>query len=243
MTLSGHGKYRLLVVEDDKDVSELIVRTAVKCGYDSFPVHNARILPEVIANWRPDVVTLDHCLPNSEGFEAITALESVQYMGKLIIVSGQPEWLRKEAVKSASVSGLNVTADLPKPIAVAELRELLSELKARLSAPAGETPGGTRLPPVERRLVAGSALTPGELSRERGGAQFSLADGSDLPPGKLRQRYLQLSEDARREAAQSSGAVRESYLLIAERWERLAADLSNTATPDPAPGRRGKQRK
>jgi hypothetical protein len=34
-----------------------------------------------------------------------------------------------------------------------------------------------------------------------------------------------LADDARREADRSKGTVKQSYLLIAEQWERLAAEL------------------
>jgi hypothetical protein len=55
---------------------------------------------------------------------------------------------------------------------------------------------------------------------------------SDLPPAKRLQRYRQLASDARHEADRAKGAVRQSYLLIAEQWDRLAAELVNAARSD-----------
>ena len=125
-------KYRLLVVDDDKDNAELIVRTALRCGYESFPVYNARTLREIIPHWQPHIISFDLGLPDVEGFELLSALKSVQYSGELIIISGQPEWFRNRAAQFASLSGLRVTANLEKPINVGQLRDLLTTAKANM---------------------------------------------------------------------------------------------------------------
>lgn len=126
------GKYRLLAVDDDKDSTDLIVRNALRCGYECFSVHDAHTLREIIPHWRPHVITLDVCLPDIERFETIVTLQSVRFAGDLIIVSGQSDWYRKEAATFAKNGGLRVTADLPKPIRIAELREVLTAIKGGL---------------------------------------------------------------------------------------------------------------
>ena len=47
-SLNTTSKYRLLAVDDDKDSAELIVRNALRCGYECFPVYDARTLREII---------------------------------------------------------------------------------------------------------------------------------------------------------------------------------------------------
>ena len=132
MASSSTGKYRLLAVDDDKDSAELIVRNALRCGYECFPVYDAHTLREIIPHWRPHVITLDLCLPDVERFETISTLKAVRFAGDLIIISGQPDWYRKEAADFAVAGGLRVTADLPKPIGIAKLREVLVNIKAGL---------------------------------------------------------------------------------------------------------------
>jgi CheY-like chemotaxis protein len=133
MAFSSAGKYRLLAVDDVQDAAELIVRTALRCGYESLPALDAKTLRDILPHWRPNIITLDLCLPDVDGFELISSLKSVEFKGELLIISGQPEWFRKQAVQFASISGLRVTAHLPKPIDVAELRDLLTTMKANLS--------------------------------------------------------------------------------------------------------------
>ena len=127
-----NGQYRLLAVDDNDDCSELIVRTALKCGYEAFPVADARSLRETISHWRPHVITLDLCLPDVDGIEILSSLSSVQFAGHLIIISGQPEWLRNQAAQLACNNGLNVLAQMSKPVQLHQLRELLTTMKARL---------------------------------------------------------------------------------------------------------------
>ncbi len=53
---------------------------------------------------------------------------------------------------------------------------------------------------------------------------MSMPEFSHLPPKERARRYRELAQDARREAANSKGPAQQSYLLIAEQWEKLAAD-------------------
>jgi len=126
------GQYRLLAVDDSDNCSELIVRTALKCGYEAFPVADARSLRETISHWRPHVITLDLCLPDVDGFEILSSLTSVQFSGQVIIISGQPEWLRNQAVQLACSNGLKVLAQMSKPVQLEQLRELLTTIKGNL---------------------------------------------------------------------------------------------------------------
>ena len=129
---SSSGGYRLLAVDDDKDSTELVVRNALRCGYECFSVYDAYTLGEIIPHWRPHVITLDLCLPDVKRFETISMLNDARFAGDLIIISGQPDWYRREAADFALHSGLRVTADLPKPVQIAELRKVLTNIKAGL---------------------------------------------------------------------------------------------------------------
>jgi len=127
------GQFRLMAVDDNEDCSELIVRTAVKCGYEAFPLSDARSLSETISRWRPHVITLDLCLPEFDGFEILSLLKTIQFGGHLIIISAQSEDLRDQALKLASSHGLRVLTHMSKPIHLGQLRELLTTIKESLS--------------------------------------------------------------------------------------------------------------
>jgi len=58
-----------------------------------------------------------------------------------------------------------------------------------------------------------------------------VTDFSQLPPLERAKRYRQLAEEARREASNAQGEARQSYCVIAEQWDRLAADVEKRARP------------
>ena len=129
---SGVEQFRLLAVDDSDDCSELIVSAAVHCGYEAFKVADIGSLREAIAHWRPHIVALDFCHPDVDEFEILLSLKSVQFNGQLVIISGQSEWLRSQAMKVAAANGLRVAAHTSKPVQLEQLRELLTAIKGGL---------------------------------------------------------------------------------------------------------------
>jgi hypothetical protein len=56
-----------------------------------------------------------------------------------------------------------------------------------------------------------------------------MADVSELPARERAQYYRRLAAEARREAENAPARVRGSYVIIAEQWERLAAEADADA--------------
>src|SRR5258706_13627739 len=106
------AQHRLLAIEDEPDCSDLILRTALKCGYEARPALDVRALHKTIRDWRPHVITLDLCMPEVDGMEIISMIKEVGFAGELIIISGQPEWIRDLTSRVASQSGLKVPAHM-----------------------------------------------------------------------------------------------------------------------------------
>jgi two-component system chemotaxis response regulator CheB len=123
-----NGAKRLLAVDDNSDSAELIARVAVKCGYEARSVTDPSSLGDVLHNWKPQVLTLDLCMPEEDGISLLSLLKSAGFTGSLIIISGQDDWFRKTASRLASARGLNVAQDLPKPVDLKTLREVLTGL-------------------------------------------------------------------------------------------------------------------
>jgi len=123
-----NGAKRLLAVDDNSDSAELIARVAVKCGYEARSVTNPSSLGEMLHQWKPQVLTLDLCMPEEDGISLLSLLKDTGFSGSLIIISGQDDWFRKTAGRLASARGLNVAQDLSKPVDLKALREVLNEL-------------------------------------------------------------------------------------------------------------------
>jgi hypothetical protein len=63
---------------------------------------------------------------------------------------------------------------------------------------------------------------------------MSTIDFSNLPPAERAKRFRDLAGDARREAAQTTGALRESYLIAARNWDELAVEAEGLASKSKA---------
>jgi two-component system chemotaxis response regulator CheY len=117
---------RLLAIDDVPDSAELVVRCAMKCGYDAMTMTTPAGVADVVAKWKPHVLTLDLCMPELDGIGFLTLLSEAGFSGDLVIISGQDEKVRRAAAKIAADKGMRVLAELPKPFDLAKLRALLS---------------------------------------------------------------------------------------------------------------------
>jgi two-component system chemotaxis response regulator CheB len=131
---------RLLAVDDSADSAELVARVAAKCGYDARSISDPTGLDRLLRDWRPEVLTLDLCMPEADGIGLMSVLKENGFDGQLVIISGQDGWLRKAAARLAEGRGLQVAADLEKPIDLAVLRQLLIGLSSPRIAAADVPP-------------------------------------------------------------------------------------------------------
>ena len=125
-------KPRLLAIDDHPDSAELITRVATGLGYEARSSTRPDATRKTLTAWSPDVVTLDLCMPEEDGFGVFSLLEEQGFAGRIVIVSGHDEWLRRSATRLGSARGLNIVGSLPKPVDLRKLRELLSGLQAEV---------------------------------------------------------------------------------------------------------------
>ena len=135
-------KARLLAVDDNSDSAELIARVAAKCGYEARCITDASTLERVLDEWKPQVLTLDLCMPEEDGISLLSLLTQSGFSGHLLIISGQDDWFRKTASRLASARGLNVADDLCKPVDLKTLREILTQLASAPTAGEGRIASG-----------------------------------------------------------------------------------------------------
>ena len=160
----------LLVVDDDPDIVQLIVRYLSMHGFRISSAADGTAMREAIAREPVDLVLLDLGLPGEDGLELTRYLRQ-NWRGPIIIVTGRGESVDR-------VVGLELGADdyVTKPF---DLRELLARIRSVLRRVAERAPASTsaegafafagfRLDPSSRELrdSAGSIvdLTTGEYA-------------------------------------------------------------------------------
>jgi DNA-binding response OmpR family regulator len=143
---------RILVVEDDHDISDLIVRYLQKAGYSVEAVASgSAVLPKARAT-PPDAIVLDLMLPGMDGLLVCQALRADPTTASIPVIM-----LTARGEEADRIAGLELGADdyVTKPFSPKELTARVAALLRRTQRHAGS--GAVRYGPlsidVERHLV------------------------------------------------------------------------------------------
>ncbi|MBM6829255.1 response regulator transcription factor [Anaerotignum lactatifermentans] len=125
-------KQKILVVDDDRHIAELISLYLMKDGYDSKEVYDGREALTEFDSYLPDLVLLDLMLPGMDGYQVCTELRKKSKV-PVIMLTAKGETFDK-------VLGLELGADdyIVKPF---DPKELIARVKAvlrRYEAGAGQ---------------------------------------------------------------------------------------------------------
>jgi two-component system alkaline phosphatase synthesis response regulator PhoP len=131
---------KILVVEDEKDISRLIEYNLKKEGYRPVLVHDGSYAALTAAKEKPALVLLDLMLPGLDGLEICRRLKADAKTSSIPIIM-----LTAKGEESDKVLGLGLGADdyVTKPFSVKELLARVQAVLRRSSvkAAAGEAPG------------------------------------------------------------------------------------------------------
>ena len=121
MTAGPASARRVLVVEDDPELSELLALLLRAEGYAVEAVDSALGVSDLIRRWRPDVILLDLALPYRSGASLLEALKADPATAGIpvVVVSAMPEALGPQR------RGL-VHAVVAKPFETAALLEAVA---------------------------------------------------------------------------------------------------------------------
>jgi two-component system phosphate regulon response regulator PhoB len=153
--------HRILVVDDEPDITALVAYHLAKAGYR---VSTAARGPEALkaaTEERPDVIILDLMLPGMSGYDVLAELRAkieTRDIGVILLTARKQEADR--------IRGLTLGADdyLTKPFSPAELTLRVGAVLRRLAAPA---------------VSGGALVTAGDITIDRSALRASVG-GRDL---------------------------------------------------------------
>lgn len=161
--MTDYAPDRLLIVEDDDDLRDILVGRFSDAGYAVEAVASGPEALDAVASGVPDLVLLDVMLPGLDGIEVCRRLRGNHPLLYIIMLTARADELDR-------VIGLEVGADdyVTKPFSlqevVARVRAALRRVRAvRESAIAGEAPapeeapiaiGDLRIDPMRREVEA-----------------------------------------------------------------------------------------
>lgn len=115
-------KPRLLVVDDDACICDLVERGAARLGFDVTIVSDGRRAERLLAETRFDVLLTDIYMPESDGLEVIRKTHLLQPALVIVAMSGGCSF-GFNFLRTAQLLG--ATRVLEKPFDLAALKELL----------------------------------------------------------------------------------------------------------------------
>ncbi len=141
--------HRILVVDDEPDITALVAYHLAKAGYRVSTAANGPDALKAAREERPDIVILDVMLPGVSGYDVLAELrrrEETRDVGVILLTARREEPDR--------IRGLSLGADdyLTKPFSPAELALRVNALLRRLAAPS---------------VSAGSTLAAGPIAIDR----------------------------------------------------------------------------
>jgi len=132
-------KEKVLVIDDDKNICELVSLYLLKEGYEVFTAFNGVDGLEKFKSVNPDIIILDIMMPGMDGWEVCRTIKK-KYTTPILMLSAKGETFDK-------VLGLELGADdyIVKPF---DSKELVARLKAVLRRSGGvrENPNEVVLP-------------------------------------------------------------------------------------------------
>ncbi len=153
--------HRILVVDDEPDITALVAYHLAKTGYRVSTATNGADALRSAREERPDIVVLDLMLPGLSGYEVLAELrkrDETRDVGVILLTAR-----REEADR---IKGLSLGADdyLTKPFSPHELALRVAALLRRLASPA---------------VSGGSTMTAGPITIDRAAHKVML-DGQEL---------------------------------------------------------------
>ena len=117
------GKYRILIVDDDRHIAELLSLYLEKEGYETKEVYDGREAVSVAQTMRPSLILLDLMLPGMDGYQVCTEIRKTSDT-PVIMLTAKGETFDK-------VLGLELGADdyIVKPF---DPKEVIARVKAVL---------------------------------------------------------------------------------------------------------------
>jgi two-component system, OmpR family, response regulator len=153
--------HRILLVEDDADLREMVRRALVREGFDVTGRATGGDALRAVEHEVPDAIVLDIGLPDSDGRDVCEAIRSRGVKAPVLFLTA------RDAV-SDRIAGFGAGGDdyVMKPFEVKELVARLGALLRRSAPDPGLVARGLRLDPVAHAVQSGETrltLTPTEF--------------------------------------------------------------------------------
>lgn len=155
---------RLLILDDDVELGELIGELGEHCGFAATVTHDGASFNEALGRAAPALIVLDLQMPDTDGVEVLRDLAAGGTRAGILLVSGMDKRTIASAEHYGRQAGLNLVGTLQKPFTPEAMMSKLSsvfEATRRLTSDdlakaIAEGELTLRYQPVVRRIQTGT---------------------------------------------------------------------------------------
>ncbi len=122
----GKGFKKILVVDDNNDSRELVVKVLKNQGYEMIEAIDGEDALEKAVSEKPDLILMDISIPKINGYEVTKRLKSIEEVKKIPVVALTAHAMRGDRAKALEAG---CEGYISKPINV---RELPGQVKSYL---------------------------------------------------------------------------------------------------------------
>jgi EAL domain-containing protein (putative c-di-GMP-specific phosphodiesterase class I) len=128
------SKHRLLIIDDEPDICELIADVAEARGFETKTVTDPLQVEAALAEFKPHALMMDLMMPGIDGVELLRTLGDAIKGKAVVLMSGHDQRVLNSARRLGAAHGINVVAAQEKPLHIEELRKTLDQLSAARGA-------------------------------------------------------------------------------------------------------------
>ena len=121
---------RVIVVDDDKEIQEIVTFVLTRNGFDVAVASNGRQLQDLLAGQKPDLIVLDVMMPGQDGYDLIREVRKLPpERGGNIPAAALTAYARAEDRRRTLDAGFSL--HLSKPVDPSELVAIVASLTRR----------------------------------------------------------------------------------------------------------------
>lgn len=188
------SKHRILIVDDDQDMTATLALILKEEGYEAIPANNGYAAIKTVKEKRVDLILMDMKMPGLNGVETYKEIRKIRPGVPVVMITAYaPENLVKEALEH------NAREVIYKPFDMEEMLELINKLKE-----------GTIISIVDDDLISSAKMR--DYLEEKGYRVYITTNGTDavelikkkkthivfidieIPPSNGLETYLKIKE-------------------------------------------------
>jgi DNA-binding NtrC family response regulator len=117
-----------LVIDDERDICQLVAATLGQLGIDSATFSTAKPAVAAIDQRWPAIIFLDVALEQSDAYDVIKGLGEKHYDGIVQLMSSGRPWLLQALQRLATRHGLTLCPPIQKPVKDATIRAVIASV-------------------------------------------------------------------------------------------------------------------